>query len=282
MTQKYQNDNTSPNAPKERATLVTAHLPAEEIALRETFSAVPDLSFECVQIVASGNQTVLPLLWLTTDDYPALNTALEDDPSVVSARELLQADGRRLYRFEWSDDVCLTFRVLLDVETVLLDGYGDDSRWTFELLFPTRDALGRTCDRCQLYDVTYSIERIQGIENDDGNTPRPTNLGLTAQQYEAIATAYEHGYFTVPRQITLDELATHLDISHQALSERLRRAHDTLIGESLRNPCLGFGLSPDMATNASSETIEHRSEEGANSAPDSERPETPISDRFRS
>lgn len=246
MTQRHQRDDTPTDTPvKERATLVTAHLPAEEFALHETFSAVPDLTLECAQLVASGNRTVLPLLWLTTDDHSALQTALAADPSVDTAEELLQADGRWLYRFEWDDDVRLIFRVLLDVETVLLDGFGAEDRWTFELLFPTREALGRVCDRCQLYDVDYSIDRIRGLERHDDDSSRSTRFGLTPEQYEAIATAYKHGYFTVPRQITLDELAARFGISHQALSERIRRAHDTLIGECLRNPCLGFGQTPD-------------------------------------
>lgn len=275
MTQKYQGDTAS----KERATLLTTHLPAQEVALHETFSAVPDLTFECVQLVASGDQTVVPLLWITTDDHSALKTALAADPSVGAAEELLQADGRRLYRFDWSDDVCLVFRVLLDVETMLLNGYGTDDRWTFELLFPTRDALGRICDRCELYDVDYSIDRIRGIDHEGNDTPQPTTLGLTAQQYEAIATAYKHGYFTVPRQITLDELAAHIDISHQALSERLRRAHDTLIGESLRNPCLGFGLSPSMTVDTDTEDSETSSKSETRSASDRSESETTVSDR---
>lgn len=279
MTQRYQEDDTASNATKERATRLTTHLPAQEIALHETFSAVPDLTFECVQLVASSDQTVVPLLWMTTDDYSALKTALTADPSVDSAKELLKADGRRLYRLDWSDDVCLTFRVLLDPETVLLDGFGADDRWTFELLFPTRDALGRTCDRCQLYGVNYSIDRIRGIDYEGDDTPQSTHLGLTAQQYEAIATAYKHGYFTVPRQITLDELASHLDISHQALSERLRRAHDTLIGESLRNPCLGFGLTADATADTDTGGSKIGSESETDSSPDRSGSETAPSDR---
>jgi len=35
--------------------------------------------------------------------------------------------------------------------------------------------------------------------------------------------ALELGYFETPRQITLKDLAAEMDISHQALSERLRR-----------------------------------------------------------
>lgn len=282
MSQRHQQDDTTSNASsKESGTLMTAHLPAEEFALQETFSAVPDLTFECVQLVASGDQTVLPLLWITTDDHSSLKTALAADPSVDAAKELLQTDGRRLYRFGWSDDVCLTFRVLLDVETVLLDGFGADGRWTFDLLFPTRDALGRICDRCDLYDVDYSIERIRGIDTDNSDTPQPSHFGLTPQQYEAIATAYKHGYFTVPRQITLDELASHLGISHQALSERLRRAHDTLIGESLRNPCLGFGLTPDTAINPDNGPSETNATSDADAASDRAGSDPAVSDHFQ-
>lgn len=274
MNQRHQHDDAPSNVPsKERATLVTTHLSAEEFALHETFSAVPDLTLECTQLVASGEQTVLPLLWMTTDDHSALRSALAADPSVNAAEELLEADGRRLYRLDWSDDVRLIFRVILDAETVLLGGFGAENRWTFELLFPTREALGRVCDRCQLYEVDYSIDRIRGFDNHNGDdTPRSTRIGLTPEQYEAIATAYKHGYFTVPREITLDELAASLGISHQALSERLRRAHDTLVGECLRNPCLGFGLTPNATTTPS------KSEFDRDSTSDRSRTDSTVSD----
>lgn len=36
------------------------------------------------------------------------------------------------------------------------------------------------------------------------------------------------GYYDVPRTVTLTELADSLDVSHQGLSERLRRAHANL------------------------------------------------------
>lgn len=253
MTQRPHSDDAASTArTQERATLVRAQLPAGEFALSETFSAVPDLTIECVRIVASGTQTVLPLLWTTTDDHAALQTALSADPSVETAQQLLQADSRRLYRFHWSDDVHLICRVLLGPETVLLEGFGSDSSWTFELLFPSREVLSRVCERCDLYDVQYSIDRIQGLEDDRGDDQRTARFGLTPEQHEAIVVAYKHGYFAVPRQITLDELAAHLDISHQALSERLRRAHDTLLGEHLKNACFGVGLdsTPDSVGTA--------------------------------
>lgn len=58
-------------------------------------------------------------------------------------------------------------------------------------------------------------------------------FGLTSKQYEALTTAYERGYYQVPRETDLQKLAEELDISHQALSERLRRATMIFIGEAL-------------------------------------------------
>jgi len=69
-----------------------------------------------------------------------------------------------------------------------------------------------------------------------------TTAALTEPQQEAIAEAYRQGYYDVPREISLEELANELDISHQALSERLRRANRVLAGEQLDNP------SGEMAT----------------------------------
>jgi predicted DNA binding protein len=57
--------------------------------------------------------------------------------------------------------------------------------------------------------------------------------GLTDQQYDALTAACEAGYFAVPRETDLDELSDDLGISHQALSERIRRGTEALVTETL-------------------------------------------------
>ncbi|MFC7142999.1 helix-turn-helix domain-containing protein [Halosimplex aquaticum] len=52
---------------------------------------------------------------------------------------------------------------------------------------------------------------------------------LTDEQFTTVKAALDRGYYKVPREATLEELANELDVSHQALSERLRRGHRTLI-----------------------------------------------------
>ncbi|WP_409348397.1 helix-turn-helix domain-containing protein [Natronorarus salvus] len=60
------------------------------------------------------------------------------------------------------------------------------------------------------------------------NDDRSGQFGLTEEQTEALTLATERGFFVVPREIDLQDLSTELGISHQLLSERLRRAQYTL------------------------------------------------------
>lgn len=66
----------------------------------------------------------------------------------------------------------------------------------------------------------------------DGD-PEPPGDGLTDRQTEALRTAYEMGYFEVPRGASLDAVAAELGISASSLSERLRRAQTELIEEQV-------------------------------------------------
>lgn len=66
----------------------------------------------------------------------------------------------------------------------------------------------------------------------DGD-PEPPGEGLTDRQQEALRTAYEMGYFEIPRTASLDDVAAELDISASSLSERLRRAQTHVIETSV-------------------------------------------------
>ena len=61
----------------------------------------------------------------------------------------------------------------------------------------------------------------------------PPGDGLTDRQREALRTAYELGYFDIPRKTALAEVAAELGISASSASERLRRAQTQLIEETV-------------------------------------------------
>lgn len=94
----------------------------------------------------------------------------------------------------------------------------------FRIFFPDRDAFSRTYDYCEAEGLTIDVESVTEM-----NTEEVGEYGLTEAQYEALVTAYQMGYFRVPREITIDELG----ISAQSVSERLRRGHQKLVGGAL-------------------------------------------------
>ena len=61
---------------------------------------------------------------------------------------------------------------------------------------------------------------------DDGRKGR---FSLTDEQQDVLEIAFAKGYFDVPRGITLTDLADEIGISHQALSERLRRGQKSVL-----------------------------------------------------
>ncbi|WP_227379567.1 helix-turn-helix domain-containing protein [Haladaptatus halobius] len=52
---------------------------------------------------------------------------------------------------------------------------------------------------------------------------------ISERQCKALVEAYEHGYYTIPREIDGSNLAT----SHQVLGKRLRRGVSNLIENTL-------------------------------------------------
>ncbi|WP_248908482.1 helix-turn-helix domain-containing protein [Halocatena marina] len=206
------------------ATHITCHLPTDEFALNQTLSSISGISLTCERIAALGDKAVTPLLRFRGADLEPLEAALEDDPTVDEFEVLTHGREEALCYISWNSRVTLLVRMLTATEALVLSGAATKERWTFRLLFPTRDALSRLDEFCTNHNLSLDVSCV---ETWDGNGPDP--LGLTADQYEALVTAYKHGYFKVPRDIVLDDLAVEMGISHQALSERLRRGHDTLV-----------------------------------------------------
>jgi hypothetical protein len=66
----------------------------------------------------------------------------------------------------------------------------------------------------------------------DGESEPPGD-GLTDRQYEALRTAYQLGYFAIPRRASLQDVAEELDVSSSSVSERLRRAQTKLLEETV-------------------------------------------------
>jgi predicted DNA binding protein len=210
------------------ATLVTATLAPEEFVLSETLAAVPEATFECEKIVETSDEAMIPLVWARAPDRDELHAALRGDPTTENVELLAEFDEERLYRMEWIDRVRLIVEIITSSGATILEASTVDDRWILRMIYPDRDCLNRTETYCENHNLTFDIEAIRELDGDPAG-----RYGLTDEQYEALTTAYERGFFDVPRECDLDDLADEMGISHQALSERLRRATDALVTDTL-------------------------------------------------
>lgn len=210
------------------ATVVTASVPAGEFALRETLEAVPGAEFECERIVETGDGTVMPLVWARGADPEAVDEALSADASVKSFDRLATFDEEILYRMQWIDRVELVVQIITGSAATVMDAFGDGRTWALRVLFPDRDSLSATVEFCEQRELTLDVMSVREMDGEPSG-----RYGLTEEQHVALTTACKRGYFEVPRRVDLDELAEELDISHQSLSERLRRGHQALIEDTL-------------------------------------------------
>ena len=210
------------------STVILGSLPAENFALSQTLESVDDVDIECERLVETGRESVAPLLWVRGSDQEAIEAALKADPTTEAVELLSSFDGEWLYRMEWIDRVDLVLQMLTNSEATVLEAWTDRGRWYLRVLYPNRDKLSKTVEFCEERGIGFDVERIREMEGDPSG-----RYGLTSEQFAALTTACEAGYFAVPREADLDELAEQLNISHQALSERLRRGQEALITETL-------------------------------------------------
>lgn len=210
------------------ATIVRGTVPATEFALSHTLSELEDVEVECERIIKSGESAVMPLLWVRYAERSAVDEALEADPSVSEVTCLSTFEDESLYRMDWIDHVDLLLQMLTNAEATVLDAYGRRDRWQLRVLYPNREKFSGTHAFADQHGLTFDVEAVREMEGEPAG-----RFGLTQDQYRALVLAARRGYYEVPRETNLEGLADELDITHQALSERLRRATGALVEDAL-------------------------------------------------
>lgn len=222
------------------STIASVELAAEEFALGRSLAEVPRAEFEVVRVVAHDGDSLVPYVRVTADSFEEFDEALDADPTVAEATLLDDFGDERLYRMEWVEDVLALTHVLVHGRGAVLEMYGTDDQWRVRLLLPDREALSSTADYCHERDLTFEVLNIYELS---GSVSRG-EFGLSQAQYEVLLTAAEQGYFDVPRDVTMSDLADSLDVSQQAISERLRRGHANLVDNTIRVGQEAFDVDP--------------------------------------
>lgn len=190
-----------------------------EIALARAFEGrEPEVRSASVQRVGPGLRA--GFLVHAADEPPVGDDA---SPTVESVGRV---GDRVLYRTTWEPGPDSLLATVADHDGEVVDVAAGDA-WTLRVRFPDDDAVPAFRADCE----------ARGIDLGDvvvfGPTAGLTEDALTSAQLEVLALALEAGYFEVPRDATLADLADELDVSDQAVSERLRRGLRRLSAEAL-------------------------------------------------
>jgi len=212
--------------------LVELTAPAESVAMAETLSATPETVIEIERVVGHPTELVTPYFWTYGGDDEDFEAALAGD-STIEAYDRLDAFAEEtLYRAEWDPTIDAIPYVALETDATVLDAAGQDGEWELRLRFKEDGGVSEFSSRCTRRDLSYEVDRVY-------HPKQPTEsggLGVTPKQREALQAALERGYYEVPPEATMTEIADELDVSQQSLSRRLRRAHGNLASNALTIP----------------------------------------------
>jgi predicted DNA binding protein len=203
-------------------------IPIGDFALAETLQHRSDMEFEIDRVAAHDTNRVVPFVRATRGDFEDLTQILEDDPSVEEVELLAETGDEQFYRLVWVERAEIIGYMVAEQGATVQEATAGGGEWHLRVFFPERRGLSATDDYANENGVSLNVERIYGVD-----ALSQVQYDLTDDQHETLTRAAEQGYYTIPRDISMEDLADDLDISHQALSERFRRAHLSLVENTL-------------------------------------------------
>jgi predicted DNA binding protein len=201
----------------------------DRLALIPTLRQLDDVEMEVIeQGTTSPGTKSFPFL-VEYHDHEELKRALDEDPTVEQYELVDWTGGRGIYYIEHTPDTKLISPVVMDVNGFLVHTETRENGWLVRLLLPDREALNGIWEYAREHDITLNIIEVYGNEGAEGASA----YGLTDEQLETLITAYRRGYFSEPRETSLDEVADEMGLSSTAISGRLRRGIRNLIAATV-------------------------------------------------
>lgn len=194
-------------------------LSPDEFELGRILNVKEATAIELETVVPSGTATV-PLFWAYEPIEDSFSETVGQHPTVSDLVEIQSFENQRLFRLDWDVSQDNLFQCLIAHDGQILSATGTSERWEFEVRFIDREQLSKYKECCSDANIAPEIIRIYNPMDPE------TEIWyeLTEPQREAFALAVEEGYYDIPRSCKTEELADELDISDQAVTERLRRA----------------------------------------------------------
>ena len=211
--------------------MISARVYAEhpDLALTHTIRSLPDVDIGVVSDAGTDPQHDVYFFWFEADDFGAVEATLEEDHTVADYSVIVDRGDRRTYRIEYSDRAKLLTPAMTEIGGLTLESRSHSNGWVLRMHLTDHDGLYALSEYARAEDIRLEILSLKQTEERYDHF----DFGLTDQQREALVAAFAHGYYDEPRRMSLEGLASLLDISPTAVSGRLRRASARLIEKVL-------------------------------------------------
>ncbi len=204
-------------------------VPSDDFALHHTLTAAPEMIVEIERVVATMQDKVMPYFWVSGLEQSEFEDAFREDESVKNVAKIDEIDDGRLYRAEWTENVETIVYAYVEIGATILQAVARDETWELRIRFDDRSRLSDFQEYCDENDITFELNELKEQEQPMASV----QYDLTTKQRETLVTALEEGYYEVPQQVTMSELANRMDLSQQALSKRFHTGHRNLISSTL-------------------------------------------------
>ena len=202
---------------------------SDDFALHESLTAVPHMIVEIERVVATFEDKIMPYFWVSGGDQTEFENTFRDDESVQNVTAVDEVESGRLYRAEWTENVKTIVYAYVEIGATILQAIGRNETWELRMRFDDQENLSRFQSYCRENDISFELNTLKEQEQ----AMASAQYDLTTKQRETLVTALEAGYYDIPQEATMSELADELKISQQALSKRFHSGHKNLITSTL-------------------------------------------------
>lgn len=205
----------------------TVAVAPEEFLFERTLVVAGDAWIELERAVPLGADFA-PYLTIAADDPKTVCDLVGAESAVAGVEPVCRSDGEWLVRVRWAGTRPALLPTLSAADVACTKAVATQGTWHLTLRFDSHQQLTDCYHRCVDCDIRLTVERVQ--EQDDLYPSPPRTL--TPAQREALITAHQAGYFAVPREVTLAQVAERLGISDTAASQRLRRGMQNVLSDA--------------------------------------------------
>ncbi|WP_458210662.1 helix-turn-helix domain-containing protein [Haladaptatus sp. NG-SE-30] len=198
----------------------------ETLVLVPTIESVPELTIQMEGTPTVDSSSLF--VSVVGDDFTAFERATEMD-STVSGMTLFSASAdHRVSQIRPSPLVTAFLPTAAELGVRILDVKSGSGGWIARIQMLSREPLIQLRNDCLDAGITFRVRQLYDADPDS----EIEGTRLTARQRDTVLTAFQSGYYDVPRGISQGELAEKLGVSTSAISQQLRRATGQLIAST--------------------------------------------------